>query len=139
MVWCGSRSRLTHTWRLAESLAGGRVEPATGTRSPRGDLGKGNMTVKYVVIGPNLSQAGAELATHHVHAEGCRDLRNYGPGGKYGGDAHDVDFSYELLDRSDLNSFLYGDFAGDEGVSADEYVDTWGTDHHVFPCAAALK
>lgn len=94
-------------------------------------------THKIVVCGSNLR---ARDATFHVHAPGCKDLRNYGPGRKMGGDdggweieVESDDFAYEA------SRAVYEDHISDYGYEYDspEAVEYWrnaSSEFKVFPC-----
>ena len=86
---------------------------------------------RLTICGPNLNRKAQEKGNLHVHRAGCADLRHYGFGTRNGGEEP---WTIEVEDEHELNEVLYGDFASDEGQTADEYVEQFGTDHHTFPC-----
>lgn len=92
---------------------------------------------RIVICGPNLR---ARDAMFHVHAPGCADLRNYGPGTKIGGDdkgweveVDSTDFAYEAARD------VYECHISDYGYEYDspEAVNYWrecANDFKIFPC-----
>ena len=81
--------------------------------------------------GPNLSAAAQNKGNLHIHAAECADLRHYGGGKKFSGEEPWI---VDIETADDLNELLYGDFASDEGITAAEYVATYGTDDWRAPC-----
>jgi hypothetical protein len=85
--------------------------------------------VKVHVFGPNLSRAGEQLGTFHVHAAECGDCRHYGPGRKYGGErtlTMDVASAEEIVRRI----YPEDEFEG----STDSFLG----DFHFAPCVKEL-
>jgi hypothetical protein len=86
--------------------------------------------------GPNLAQQGK--GTFHVHAEGCSDNGQYGPGRRKGGE-DDGGYPLTVTGRREIVDFVYGPGAGDfDGNDNITEGDSFDSDFHVAPCLADL-
>lgn len=86
------------------------------------------------VVGPNLNDQ--TRGTFHVHADGCADLKKYGPGRRFGGDEYgeretplDVDTALEVVEE------IYADQLDENpDVTAADWLD----DFYFAPCVKSL-
>jgi hypothetical protein len=95
--------------------------------------------MKVAICGPNLNDQ--TKGQFHVHAAGCADLKNYGPGKKMGGQDQGWVIDADTLADVALNVY---DFALDEAgveegtAEADAVVAGLVSDFHVLDCAKEL-
>jgi hypothetical protein len=84
--------------------------------------------MKIIVVGPNIAQAGT--TGFHIHAEGCRDLRQP----KY------ADAPKERMDVETVEAVtrdVYQDHINEAGNPDD--ISVYVNDFTILPCAAALR
>lgn len=84
-----------------------------------------------VVCGPNLSSAAQRKGDLHVHAEGCGDLKHYGPGRKFGGDTNgEQETKLRVNDKTEVAESVYSDHIEEGGDTAADYLSSF----HFAPC-----
>lgn len=84
-----------------------------------------------VVCGPNLSSVAQRKGDLHVHAEGCGDLKHYGPGRKFGGDTNgEQEAKLRVSDLTEIAEHCYSDQIAESGDHAEEYLSSF----HFAPC-----
>lgn len=89
---------------------------------------------KVAVCGPNLNDQ--SKGQFDVHAAGCADLRGYGPGKRYGGEAP---WELEVTSRAAVAEEIYADqIAENAGEDEAGYIATCLADFHFAPCCADL-
>lgn len=91
----------------------------------------GRTPVKVVVMGPNLRTRDAML---HAHAAGCADLRHYGPGRRYGGDANDDGDSLTVTSRREVVEIEFGNQIEESAAVWTDYAD----EVKFFACLSTL-
>lgn len=89
-------------------------------------------THEVCVPGPNLTdQSKGEF---HVHTADCRDLANYGPGTRYGGDPIKATDYCSISSKLELVQIVYGDILDESGAIPEEYLSSF----HWAPCVNDL-
>jgi hypothetical protein len=92
--------------------------------------------MKVTICGPNLRDQ--SKGSFHVHAAGCKDLRNYGRG-RLGGE---MPWTIEVETRWEVLVDIYGDVATDHAEYGTpkwwEVVEDNGSDTWFAPCTKAL-
>lgn len=92
------------------------------------------------VCGPNLNTGrNVHKETFHVHADGCNDLKHYGPGRKYGGDVHG--FDEMLVENATVMAIVYETYCDiiaerveDEQQTEEEAARDLASDFWFAPC-----
>lgn len=94
--------------------------------------------MKVTIFGPNLSRAGQDKGSMHVHATGCGHAQHYGPFKRFGGD--DNGWAIEAETVKDVVLDIYCDIMSDR-YTVEEYDEHWEeyNDLYIAPCARKLR
>ena len=93
--------------------------------------------MKVTICGPNLNDQ--SRGTFHVHAEGCKDLKKYGPGRQFGGDEKGEDeMTIEASDIHDVCVAIYSDHISEQPPAERlEYINNLYSDFYFAACCEA--